>query len=175
MICKHCGAEASDEHKFCPFCGKNLLEEDVSVEAVAVEPEIEKPAKKPVKTWTLVVAIIGAVLALAALGGVLLLAMGVDFLPRANDIMKKDSYTVSDEKAEKKADDVIATIGGKELTNAQLMLYYRSQTMDFISYYSSYLSSIDMDYTKPLDEQLYDAKTSWQQYFVADGLKVWHR
>ncbi len=170
MICRCCGEDVIDGHKFCPHCGKSLYDDELVSESV-------QPERKKRKTWIVIAAIVGAVAVLTVLAGVLLLALGVDFMPRANDIMKKDSYTVSDEKAEKKADVVIATIGGKELTNAQLMLYYRSQTMDFINYYSSYLTNIGMDYTKPLDEQScyfeeYKDLT-WQQYLLDVSIKTW--
>lgn len=169
MICKFCNAEVSEEHRFCPYCGKELN----GVETVL---EAEAPAK-PKKVWPLVLAIVSAVAALAVLAVVLLVAMGVDIMPRPNNILKKDSYTVSEEKAEKKADTVVATMGGKELTNAQLMLYYRSQVIDFVNYYSSYLSNIGMDYTQPLDEQACYFEDysdhSWQQYLLEMSIQTW--
>lgn len=179
MICKFCNAEVGDEHKFCPFCGKMLAEEAAAevAESVTEDQEAAPVRKNAKKGWTLGLAIAAAVFSLAALAVVLLMAMGVDVLPRGNDIQKKDNYTVSAQKAEKKADDVVATMGGKELTNAQLMLYYRSQTMDFINYYSGYLTNIGLDYTKPLNEQpcyFEEYKDlSWQQYLLEMSVMTW--
>lgn len=172
MFCKYCGTEISEEDKVCSSCGKNLINE----EPVAQEVEAEAvPPKK--KGWKIALAVTGAVVALTVLAGVLLLALGVDFLPRPNNVLKKDSYTVSDEKAGKKADDVIAVINGKELTNAQLMFYYRSQVIDLAEYYGSYLTNLGFDYTKPLSEQpcyFEDYKDySWQQYLLEYAIKAW--
>lgn len=171
MVCKFCNAEVENEHKFCPFCGKDLSEENVELP----EQEPEVPAKK--KVWPLVLAIVGAVVALGALAVVLLTAMGINILPRGNDILKKDNYTVSDEKAAEKADVVVATMGEKELTNSQLMLYYRSQLIYFYNYYGSYLSQLGMDIDKPLNEQMctfegYEDQT-WQQYLLEMSIQTW--
>ncbi len=191
MNCKFCNAEVSQEDKICPVCGKALWEsapetaEEVpaseqtaeEIPAADLTAEQEMPEQKKKKVWPLVLAIVGAVAALAVLACVLLVALGVDIKPRPNDIFKKDSYTVSDSKAEQKADKVIAVIGDKELTNSQLMFYYKSQLIDFVNYYGSYLSMIGMDINKPLSEQpcYFEAYEdySWQQYFLEMAIKTW--
>ncbi len=178
MNCKFCNAEVSDEHKFCPNCGKGLTEETQPVEQVT-EPEIQPTEEKPKKkVWPLVLAIVGGVLALSVLAVALLIALGVDFkwlLPKSNDIMAKEVYTVSDEEALDAADKVIATINGKELTNTQLQIFYRMQVLDFLNYYGEYASYVGMDYTKPLSEQTsyYDETLTWEQYFLNISIDTW--
>ena len=54
--------------------------------------------------------------------------------PRENNISYKDSYSVSDKKAESKGDVVVATIGDVQLTNRQLQLYYWMQVYEFLDY-----------------------------------------
>lgn len=166
MKCKYCDAEVSEEHKFCPYCGKNMAQEE--------ETAADQPVQKK-KVWPLVLAIAGAVVALGALAVVLLTALGVNILPRANDIFVKDSYTVKDDKAEKKGNTVVATINGKELTNTQLQLYYRMQVMDFLSYYGDYASQIGMDLSKPLSEQTcyFDDTMTWEQYLLDVAIDTW--
>lgn len=172
MKCKYCNEEINDEHKFCPFCGKNLTDEEIFVDAQ------EEPQNKR-KVWPIVASIAGAVIALSALAVVLLVALGVDFkwlLPRGNDIHYKDAYTVSDENAEKNANTVIATVNGKELTNIQLQIYYRMQVTDFLNYYGDYISYAGLDLSKPLSEQTckLDETMTWEQYFLDVALKTWH-
>lgn len=183
MNCKFCNAEVSEEHKFCPFCGKDLAAEEETVaeeivESFAGEAYVleEQPVQKPrKKVWAIVLAVIGAVVALAVLAVVLLYAFGVNLMPRANDIMKKDCYTVDEDKAEKQAGTVVAAINGQELTNAQLQIYYRTQVLDFVNYYGSYLSSIGFDYTQPLSSQTcyFDETLTWEQYFIDVAIKTW--
>lgn len=195
MKCKFCNAEIGPEDTSCPFCGKALVEEEMSVqetdgvtdEVSNGEPSVgesfaeeikaeEESAKKPMKNvWKLVLAIIGAVAALGVLAVVLLTALGVEMKPRANDIHKKDSYTVADDKAVKKGDTVVAVIGGKELTNAQLQIYYRMQILDFANYYGSYLSYMGMDLSQPLSAQqcYFDESMTWEQYFIDIAIKTW--
>lgn len=170
MICKYCNAEVNEEHKFCPYCGKNMTQEEELTEDTAVEQPVQKK-----KVWPLILAIAGAVVALGALAVVLLTALGVNILPRANDIHVKDSYAVSDDKAVKKGDTVVATINGKELTNTQLQIFYRMQVMDFLSYYGDYASQIGMDVSKPLNEQTcyFDDEMTWEQYLLNVAIETW--
>lgn len=192
-----------DSHKFCPFCGKaqaeelaveETVQEQVSaeeaiaaqapvqvvevpenVEQVVMEKSVEPSGKNP---WPLVLGITGAVLGLAALAVALLLALGVDFkafLPRENNIFAKDTYVVSDDKSVKKADDVVATMGDKVLTNDQLQIYYRMQVMDFLNYYGSYLSQLGLDTSKPFSEQecYYNVDQNWEQFFIEKAIETW--
>ena len=159
MVCKFCNAEIDDQMKICPCCGKKQYEE-------------EAPKKK---VFPVVLAIIGSFVALAVLAVLLLWAFGVDLRPRANDIHKKDVYTVSVEKAEKKAGDVVATLADRKLTNVQLQIYYRMQVIDFVNYYGNYLSYLGFDYTKPLNEQTCssDKDLTWEQYFLNVAIETW--
>lgn len=181
MNCKFCGAEFEQEVEICPQCGKALIEEQTELQAsTPVETdevicEKEETSKKNWPFWKWALSIGGAVIFLGALAVVLLTALGVDLLPRDNDILNKDSYLVSNEKAKDKAEEAVAKIGDKELTNAQLQIHYKMQVQDFLSYYGSYLSSIGLDYTKPLSEQkcYMDDKLTWEQYFLKMALETW--
>lgn len=202
MNCKFCNAEMDENHKFCPFCGKAQTEEapdqetvheqcdeqETTSEAAVHENEVpvtveETVIEMPVKTqkknpWPMILGIAGAVLGLLALAVALLLALGVDFkafLPRENNILAKDTYIVSDNKSVKKEDVVVATMGGKELTNDQLQIYYRMQVMEFLSYYGSYLSQLGVDTNKPLSEQecYYNVEQNWEQFFVEKAIETW--
>ena len=93
-----------------------------------------------------------------------------------NDIYNKVSYTVTDEDASNWSDKVIATVGDMQLTNSELQLYYWSNVYDFLNNYSYYLSSMGLDYTKPLDQQMYmDGTMTWQQFFLEGALLSWHK
>lgn len=198
MYCKFCNIEVHEELEFCPNCGKALIDENVVpetdpksetendatlatvTEENAVEPDGsvntgEVPSKAKRSVLPLVLSIIAAVAALGALAVVLLMAMGVDFKPRANDIFYKDVYTVDAEKAAKKSEVVIATMGDKELTNIQLQLYYRMQVVDFLNYYGSYASQFGFDHSKPLSEQVcyYDKEQTWEQYMIGVSIDTW--
>lgn len=182
MICKFCNEEVGDDHKFCPYCGKDLVEPEAVQEpfdATAAEISAEEiPVKKPgMKVWQIVLAACGATVALAALALLLLTAFGVKIGPRPNDIHKKDSYTVSDKKAQKQGDTVIAQVGDNELTNGILQIYYADAVYTFVEQNYYYLSSYGLSIDKPLNEQtcIADDSMTWEQYFLDNALESWRR
>lgn len=173
MFCRYCGKELDDEVQICPECGQ----------AVEAAPQQEEPVEqvvapeKPKGKGKLIAAVCVAVAALVALAVVLLFAMGVIKPPRANNVFKKDSYSVSDEVAVKKADVEVAQLNDEELTNSELQIFYWMQVYEFANYYGSYLSYVGLDMTQPLDSQVcaYDETMTWQQYFLNVAVETWQR
>ena len=196
MYCKFCEAELPEGVTLCPACGKenaeDLVVEEVSaeeipgvelseelteeelVEAALAEGEaseeelIEESAPKK-KGWKIAVSVICIVLALAILAGAVLYGTGA--------FDQSVTYTLSDEKAIKASDTVIATVGDMELTNSGLHLYFWQSANDFYSNYGYYLDASVLDFNKPLNEQIYDEETgaTWEQYFVDAALSSWSR
>jgi hypothetical protein len=153
--------------------------QDIPEENIQQDVQLPNDMQQPKKSVApLVLSIVAAVLALASLAVLLMIALGVDFksfLPRPNDIMNKDSYTVVDDKAVEKGDTVIATMGGKELTNAQLQIYYRMQVLDFLNYYGSYAEQLGLDMSLPLSEQTcyFEKDKTWEQYLLGVAIDTW--
>ena len=95
--------------------------------------------------------------------------------PPSNDIHYKESYSVSDKKAKKWADKVVANVGHQELTNGELQVYYWMEVYTFLNYNGQYAISQGLDYTQPLDQQTYaEYGGTWQQYFLEEALGSWH-
>lgn len=170
MFCKFCGAEVEENVTVCPSCGEALA-----------EPVAEK---KKSNVWKKVLAITGVVLLAIVLVGAVLHFMGLGKQVlhtlkfwRANDIDYKLSYTVKNDVAEKKKDVVIATVGDQVLTNGELQAHYWIAVYDFMEYYGYYLSSMGLDLSKPLSDQIYDEKTgqTYQQMFLQSALDSWYR
>lgn len=88
----------------------------------------------------------------------------------------KGSYTVSDEEAAKTSDVVVATVGDRVLTNAQLQAFYWQEVYLFLQEYGGYAMYV-LDYYTPLDQQttpLSDEPMSWQQFFLESAVYSWH-
>lgn len=92
---------------------------------------------------------------------------------RKNDIHCRSTFAFKQSAAQKKADDVIASIGEYELTNGQLQIFYWMQISNFRSTYGTNL----FDTAKPLAEQYYSEEEdlSWEQYFLDNAIKSWSR
>lgn len=207
MNCKFCGQQLPEGVTSCPACGgDNTLQPETSPDEKVFEemveivpPETQAPdtmeqaeevLAPEVKKMRRTAAISGCIAVLAVLAAVLFFGIRGTFsadgkgwdlgsitLFRENDIYKKDSYTVSDSKAQKKADAVVATVGGAKLTNSQLQIYYQMEIIEFINNYGYFLSYVGLDYTQPLDQQqcmLADGLT-WQQFFLENALMAWEQ
>lgn len=189
MECKFCGAEIESEDLLCPVCGQDnkcetepvacqmpeFCAEEIAeeMEQMSLETDVDKTGKPKRKIWKVILALVCCGTLLAALVVLILQGMGIDLSPRENDIYYKDSYTVNDKTAVRKADDVVAVIGDAELSNSQLQLLYWMQVDEFLRYYGSTY----FDYQKPLDEQIVSEQTglSWQQYFIEVSMQAWRR
>lgn len=86
------------------------------------------------------------------------------------------SYSVSDAEAAERRDDVVATVNGQELTNAEFNVLYWMGIYSFLNNYSSYIPYYGLDLTLPLDQQSPSSEPtrSWQDFFVEDTLATWH-
>lgn len=94
------------------------------------------------------------------------------------DVTCKGSYTVADDVINAAKDTVVAVIDDKELTVADLQIYYWEGVYAFDSEWSSYASMLGLDMSQPLDTQLCqmgDVSMTWQQYFLDYALNSWHQ
>lgn len=156
MYCKYCGAQIPENEKTCPQCGK-------------------KADKGDAFPWKTVLITLGAVALTAALAWTIWFAANGGFRPKANDIHYKDNYSVEADKVASSRDKVVATAEGESLTNARLQVFYWMHVIDFLNNNSAYLSYYGLDYTKPLNTQMYDKEKNltWQQYFLEGALNTW--
>lgn len=150
-------------------------EEETSGEAASAEETSqigEAPAKKTAP-WKIAVAVVMLVALLLGLAASVVAGMG-GF--KKNDVTRKESYTVSDEKALAARDKVVATAGKAKLTNGQLQVYYWMEVQNFLNNYGAYAAYFGLDYTQPLDTQpcMEEGYDTWQQFFLANALNSWH-
>jgi hypothetical protein len=154
MKCKKCNAPLKKGVTKCPSCGANSK-----------------------SIWKRVLAVVCAAVLLCTLVCAALYGFGVvDFGLKENNIKYRKSYTVSDRRAIRNADAVIATVGDYTLTNGELQIYYCIQAMEFITNYGDYLSYFGLDYKSPLDKQYFSEKDgiTWQQKFMEGALETWY-
>lgn len=89
----------------------------------------------------------------------------------------KGSYTVSDEEAIAGAKTVVATIGDRELTNAELQVYYWSYVSSYFGSEYGYQAMMYglIDLAQGLDTQIsmVDGSLTWQQFFLKCALQNW--
>ena len=175
MFCKHCGKKLRDGQNVCPACGKSN-KNDVAMMILAIAAGI------------LVVVVLVFAVYVGTNGWPSLDTGSGSTQTQAtqapattptdgnpDDVTCKGTYTADKSLVAAEKNTVVATMGDYSLTNAQLNVYYWMEVMDFLQYWGSYVSYFGLDYTKPLDQQLYDNTTgqSWQQYFLQCALENW--
>lgn len=197
-FCPSCGRNNTEEETVteeAAAAGETAAEE--TVPAAENAPEKEASAKKVTPTKlalaiAAVVVLIGVLIAMlvpgmtqkaedpasdptAAVEESAVATVPADGNPE--DATCKGTYTVADDVAIADKDVVVARIGDAELTNGQLRIYYRSALSSFLNTEYGYMMMMYgiLDYTKPLDTQLYSQEDSmtWQQFFVKYALENW--
>ncbi|MBR5022486.1 MAG: peptidylprolyl isomerase [Oscillospiraceae bacterium] len=163
--------------------------EEVTEETEEVPVMEEVPTKKKSKALVVTLAALGGLVLAAALVIAVLYGMGY----KLSDIgaflgLKeagpdyKNNYSVSDQKMEQAAKEVIAKVGDQTLTNEQLQVYYWLTVQDYVYQYEYAISmgadtELGFDLKKPLSEQVYDLKTgkTFEQFFLENALESWRR
>lgn len=151
------------------------ITEDIPEEECPAENNEEDQSAPAKKVWVKVTAIVAC--AALVLGLVAMVWYGINgsLKPKANDIYFKAQYYKEANKSIKDADVVVATVGDKKLTNAQLQVFYWMGVYEFVQNYSSYLSYLGLDLTQPLSEQyVEEGGQTWEQYFLESALNFWH-
>lgn len=182
-----------------PQAGEVLAEEAVIAESIDAEesPEEENaeptavaPApKKSSGAWKFIVGIACGVVLTLMIAGLIVAGIfvgkwvsGLSFgdsqdIPEVGETMPAEivSYTITDEEAAQKADEVIAVVGDSYLTNGMLQLFYRAEVYNFLNQYGYYISMFGLDPAAPLDEQpsYSDPNMSWQQLFMENAIHNW--
>lgn len=188
MRCEKCKVELKKGAAVCPSCGKKVKTDKVDPKQ-ANKKKGAVPQKKRLKPWHWVTIGVAAFLLVLVLTVTIWWAVmdvesfgeGWDlvcnlFDPPENNVLYKDSYSVSDKKAMRWREKVVASIGDKKLTNGVLQVYYWANVRDYKTN-NNYQALYDgLDFSKPLDEQFYSdvqGKT-WQHYFLDVALDNWH-
>lgn len=95
--------------------------------------------------------------------------------PNATEPLNLKSYTVDAEKAASVVNNVVATVGDQKLTNGELQVFYQTSMLNFYSQYGMYLMYMGVDFSQPLDQQVFDPNTNqtWQEYILEMALYNW--
>lgn len=193
MNCENCNQELPEQAETCPNCG------------APCEKTVDVPKKQTMKPWQWVLVVLAGLIVLAALvyGVISLAGAGREDSPEngqedpsiqtgepsgepegSEDTEPADttggtSYTVDDAVLVENSRNVVAAMGGKELTVGELQMHYQSAFYNFYSQNYYYLSYFGLDLERPLGEQYLptaegaEGKT-WEQYFIDAALDSWH-
>ncbi|MBE6982874.1 MAG: hypothetical protein E7435_01100 [Ruminococcaceae bacterium] len=179
MDCKFCGKEIPEDAKTCPECGAEFepitavqeIEND-SIAPIEEIPAVQKKKKPGLPVWA-IVCIAVLTTAVVTLG----VLWGITELQKATEENPFTIYTATDKEVVAARDRVVATVGDKQLTIAQLQVYYWITVYSFMDENSYYLSFLGFDYTKDLATQecYFEKGISWQEYLLKTTLSTWHQ
>lgn len=97
------------------------------------------------------------------------------FTPKPNDVLYKESYTVSNEELLEERDEIVAVVGDQKLNNGTLQAFYWMNILEFLNENGYYAMFYGLDTTKPLDQQTNtETGYTWQQLFLNQALTTWH-
>lgn len=200
-FCPSCGKENEIEETVQEAPAEEAAAQEVAVEETSAEETSaeEIPAEQPseikegakMTSGKLAVAIVAGIVVVAILIALIVSGMGGKTAETADptepsetemmgtippdgnpdDVTCKGSYTVTDEEAIAAADTIVATMDGAELTNAELQVFYWMEAINLLN--SGYAAYFDVDFTQPLDTQLFEEGMTWQQYFLSCALDSW--
>lgn len=199
MNCKHCGARLERGTEVCPDCGMRqpaLAEASAEENVAGLQKKVNRLKTALAVVLVLVLVAVLAVVVVLGLNGFSNSLTGNPSDPSVgqtaaatepegtvpldgnpDDETCKGTYTDTDENVIANKDTVVATLGEHTLTNSQLQIFYWMQIYEFVETYGSYAPYFGLDYSKPLDEQVYDTETgvTWQQYFLKCAVGSWEQ
>ncbi len=174
MNCKQCNSPLNPGDPVCPVCGTQNVQQKNNTGKIIVA--------------TVICVLLVVALVLVVLIGANVINLNIPTEPVTNQDTQQSqetdppadlvSYTATDDAhAKASAGNIVATAGTKQLTNAELQTYYWINFYNFINENYYYLSYYGLDFTKPLDQQVFDQEKgiTWQQQFLDSALEVWHR
>ncbi len=91
-------------------------------------------------------------------------------------VLAVDSYSAEEGDTSAKG-DVVATIGGHDITNSQFAIWYWQTYYDMLNRMGGYPMYYGLDTTLPLGEQqclMAELPMTWEQFFVEQTLYNWH-
>ena len=177
MICPKCGANVSDESRFCNMCQEPLTEDAKAETANAAAAMQPKQKNKNLPIYLAIVAVVVVIAVMAAVLG-----------SRNNDnnvVPSEEAVASSEQVSNETGTDAIGTYTeaqldgaiarveseGYTMNNVEFNYYYWGQYYYVVAAYGQNLSSF-FDVTKPLDGQMYNDTMTWQDFFIENAISA---
>lgn len=180
MLCKFCNAEIEADRLYCPVCGKR---QDIDTQTKTEQNEPNNQKNK-ITLWKLILAAVVVVALVCTLVFLLLKdsqndpGAGASTSGATETTASESDSTIIQEPVSEYTDNVgieIAKWNDDVLTSDLLQMYYTVTINSFLESYSTILSSIGLDLTKPFDEQAYpnEGAETWEDFFRDLAIEQW--